>query len=410
MAAVETIPGGPPRPRASVDFFAFDGEALLFLPETRRLFRLSSAAGWIWCRLCEGDGREELAAGFARTFGVPPEKARDAVRTALADWAAAGLLEGTVPASPAPVEEPEEEGEPFGGALPPPGASLRLRILGSTIGIGFPDPSLRRACLPLLAQFAVDTPEPADLRVDLVAEGAELLLVHEGRISVRMTDPYAFAPQLALALAMLACARHDFALQLHAAMLATPEGAILLPAAPGSGKTCLSLAAASRGFAWYSDEITLLEAGTFHARAVPACATVKQPAWPVVAAIFPEIRDLPAYRRIDGKICRYLPPPPLPGDPRRQRAWPVRALVFPRFVAGQPARLRPVSRALALERLFAECLALRLCLDAATVGRLVGWLEGLVVAELTFGDARAAAEQLAERFGIPAAGACAEPA
>lgn len=388
----------PPRPRAEVEFHALDGEALLFLPEGRRLFRLSPAAGWIWCRLCEGDGGEELVAGFARTFAVPPEEARHRVAAALDAWTAAGLLEGTSPAPPAAVGEPE--GEPFEGALPPPGASLRLRILDSTIEVGFPDPALRRACLPLLAHFAEDPDISADLRVDLVAQEAELLLVHDGRIVLRMADCASFAPALALALAMLACSRHPFALQLHAAMLATPEGAILLPAAPGSGKTCLSLAAAERGFAWYSDEITLLEGEVLRARGVPACATVKRRAWPVVAAFRPEILDLPVFRRIDGKICRYLPPPPLPGDPRRRRSWPVRALVFPRFAAGKPVRLRPVSRALALERLFAECLALRLTLDTATVGRLVAWLEGLDVLELTFGDARTAAAVLAERSGV----------
>lgn len=378
-----------------------DDEALLFLPTERRLFRLSPAAGWIWCRLCEGDDSQELAAGFARSFAVPPVEADRQVAAALADWAAAGLLDGSPLPPPPAIPFPDEDECPFEGSLPSPGAGLRLRILDSSIEVGFPDAGLLRGCLPLLAHFADDSAMPADLRVDLVAAGAELLLVHEGRIVLRNADPASLAPALALTLAMVACTRHPFALQLHAAMLATPEGAILLPAVSGSGKTCLSLAAAARGFAWYSDEITLLEGEALRARGVPTCATVKQPAWSVIAAFRPEIRDLPAYHRVDGRICRYLPPPPLPDDPHRERTWPVRALVLPRFVADQPVRLQPVSRALALERLFDQCLALDLCLDTATVDRLVAWLEGLEVLELSFGDVRAAAEVLAQRFGVP---------
>lgn len=387
-----------PRPRGEVEFFPLDDEVLLFLPEGRRLFRLSPAAGWIWCRLCDGDDTGTLADGFARTFGVAPAEARGRVSAALADWARAGLLEGTAPAPPPMDDEPPEE--PFAGTVPPARALLRLRILDSSIEVRFPDPARLRACLPLLAHFAEASGSPPGSRIDLLPAPPDPLLLQEGRIVARMPDSASFAPQFALALAMLACGRHDFALQLHAAMVATAKGAILLPAAPGSGKTCLSLAAAARGFAWYSDEIVLLERGSLTARGVPACATVKGPAWPVIAAIHPEIDGLPAHRRIDGRICRYLPPPPLVDDPRRERAWPVRALVFPRFRAGRPARLAPVSRALALERLFAECLALRLAFDAATVADLVTRLGRLEVLELTFGDARAAAEMLAERFGI----------
>ena len=89
-------------------------------------------------------------------------------------------------------------------------------------------------------------------------------------------------PTLKHALISEAVNRHGFDLLVHAAMLRVGDRAVP-PAAPGSGKTCLSLALAAAGFAWHTDETTLLLGEDLKARGVPACPCVEEPAWPLVA-------------------------------------------------------------------------------------------------------------------------------
>jgi hypothetical protein len=90
--------------------------------------------------------------------------------------------------------------------------------------------------------------------------------------------------------------------------------------------------------------------------------------------LFSELLTLKTHRRGDGKIVRYVPPPPFTLGSRRDRTYPVRRIVFPKYVAGGETALTPLSRVDALSRLMEECLAVPVPLTLPRVQRLVRWI------------------------------------
>ncbi len=136
------------------------------------------------------------------------------------------------------------------------------------------------------------------------------------------------------------------------------------------------------GFQFFSDEVALLEEGTFQAVPVPVSFCVKSAAWDLLGPLFPELLGLSAHQRPDGKVVRYLLPPPrsLPTD--LDRSLPVRRVIFPWYEPTSTTKLRSLSKAEALSRLLSQCLAVPLDLDPERVAALVHWISGVEAHEL----------------------------
>jgi len=224
-------------------------------------------------------------------------------------------------------------------------------------------------------------------------------VVIDGREEDRCRDPGAVAPMVKSALNAAAVNRHDFALYLHAAMLRLGDRALLLPAAPHSGKTCLSAALARAGFTYQTDEITLLEGRTFAARGVRVALTVKNSAWRLLEPLYPDLASLPAHRRVDGKIVKYLPPPGAMGPSAPDDAIWARWIIFPRYSSDSPNELAPLPRVEAMRGLMEECLAFRLNLEAGQVQRMIDWIAGTECYTLTFNDLGSAVRLIEEACG-----------
>ena len=319
-----------------------------------------------------------------------PEAAR-AVRESLRQWWHRGLLAGAPRSVAAPPTEPDRP-VPWTAAAAPPKETIRCRLLDQMVEIGLPDADAAAAALALMGHLR-STGAPA-IRLDVVADGPGFAILRHGAVVERAAARTGLAPQIKSAAIVAALNAQGFRLFLHAAMVRLGDAAILLPAAPGSGKTCLSAALARAGFAYHSDEVTLLEGPALSARGVPVALTVKEPAWPVLRSRYPEIDQLTVHHRIDGKVCKYLPPPVDPGDPDLERAWPVRALVFPRFDPAARTGLKPLGRLEALQQLLAECLAIPAGLDARLVEDLAQWIDGVEAFALPFADLNSAMDAI----------------
>src|SRR5262249_2787627 len=146
---------------------------------------------------------------------------------------------------------------------------------------------------------------------------------------------------------------HDFLLDLHAGVVGKEGRCILLPAAAGSGKSSLTAALTHSGFGYYSDEVALVERGSFQVPPVPLAVCVKETGWDLMSRYFPEISSLPIHQRDDRKIVRYVPP-------RAATVQKSPALVshifFPLYRKDQPTQLEPLSRVAAFARLMDQCL------------------------------------------------------
>jgi HprK-related kinase A len=129
----------------------------------------------------------------------------------------------------------------------------------------------------------------------------------------------------------------------HAAVLARGDQALVLPGFPGAGKSTLCAALTHLdGWRLLSDELAILDPATGMLQPHPRPISVKNASIPVVSA-FPEARIGPVYRDTRKGDLSHLA---CPGSSVRQAAVParVRWIVFPRFEAGTPPRVEPVSR------------------------------------------------------------------
>lgn len=377
-------PRSLPRPGEEVSFHPLDEAGLLLDARRGELVALSPAGAFLWCALAEGLGRNETVARLAAARRIRPEQAEAELDAWLADLAARDLL--------APRRAVSGRADPASAptyirtAAPVPAGPvrMRLRLFDTVVDLGLPGTALARRVAPALQHLRSDA-DPA-LVVELVRASDGFALVAEDRVVERCREVRAVPPMVKGGLVQLAANRARFGLWIHAAMLRVNGQALLLPAAPGSGKTCLSAGLARAGLAYHSDETTLLEPQTLAARGLPVALTVKRDAWPLIAKRYPELLDQPFHERVDGRIVRYLPPPIRPGDPALDRAWPVRWIVLPSFREGAQTRFEPVSRVETLRAVLDECLALRLPLDPPTVDRLVEWIGGIECRRLVFGD------------------------
>jgi hypothetical protein len=233
--------------------------------------------------------------------------------------------------------------------------------------------------------------------VDLACDGEKHLLLLDGTSTERSAALDELAPLVKGTLLSEAINNVSYLLYIHAGVVRSASGCLLLPAAPGSGKSSLTAALIHAGFTYFSDEVALLEEDTLNVRPVPVSLCLKDGAWDLLAPRYPEIRDLAIHHRWDGKIVRYLNPPPAALDPEPEKSHPVRWIVFPRYSPEACTELRPVAKAHALHRLLQQCLAVPAPLDQAKIASLVRWISEIPCYELpmsSLDDAVALADEL----------------
>jgi len=378
-------------PADGVSLHIVDNEALLVDASAQALYGLNASAAFIWCGLEEGWDVERLAYQYAAAFRRARPEATDEVRQALTQWRALNLFaaksDQSSPISCPDVRVPDDEPPALAPRLSAATRSVDYTILSQRYRVAFETDEQYRKVHPVLAQFAADASQAATgavVQVATVCSGNDTIISVAGRQADLVDGQDGLAPAVKSALVIDAVNRHGFGFFLHAAVVRWDGACMLLPASPGSGKTCLSLALARAGFAYQTDEIALLDEDALKVRGVPVSPCVKDGAWPVIRRLYPEIDGREAHYRVDGKTVKYIPPPLNSSDPGTDCAWPVRWLVFPQYVPDDETRLVTLSRVEGLRRLLEECLALRTPLNERTVGRLAQWIARLDCRALTF--------------------------
>jgi len=132
---------------------------------------------------------------------------------------------------------------------------------------------------------------------------------------------------------------HSF-LMLHAAVLERNGHALLMPAAPGHGKTTLCAALALRGWRLFSDEFGLLRPGGADMIPLPRPMPLKNASIEVIRQFAPGVElgpEIPG--TIKGTVAHL--PPPADSVAAAQRTAPAALVVFPRWRADAPLTLEP---------------------------------------------------------------------
>ncbi len=139
-------------------------------------------------------------------------------------------------------------------------------------------------------------------------------------------------------------------LMLHAAVVERAGRALLMPAPPGSGKSTLTAALVIRGWRLLSDELALITPATLGLTPVPRPISLKNESIDLIRGFAQSAVIGPvSYDTRKGNVA-HLKPPAESVRRARAAARPAR-IVFPRYVAGSPARLERISKARTLVKL-----------------------------------------------------------
>ena len=311
---------------------------------SRRLFVLNATGRLMW-DLCErGLDHDAIVRQVAVYYGVPLEAVRSDVRTMLGEWRKQGLLgsDGDTPLGSeiVPVERDD---------IPQVEWTHRraYRLWGKAFSIRTTEQDIANLVYPLISNMETRAEAGPETTISIWKNQGRYLIACAS--DVVSTEP---AAGDALTSILQTMVRHGFpALDpvavLHASAIGDDRVAVLAGEA-GSGKSTLTAGLARSGFTYWGDDSVPLDTD-LNAVAMPVGICLKAGSWPALASLYPELEQLPVYRRF-GRDVRYLFPGDFDGD-RGPRCSPVACLIFPRYQQAHDATLEAISPIEAIQRL-----------------------------------------------------------
>ena len=393
-------------PAPGMRLYYLDDVGVLFSQATQELHLLNPTAAVIWSLLEEGNDEPAIVDALRGTYGLDEATSRQFASAALAEWRDKGFL-GEVASAPEDVAKPPPARAPAEGP-PWPGPAAhevrRYRILGSHFTLRFSSEAQVHVVHPVLDHLETNAEPSAatPTEVDVVEESGNLLVYRDRELIAASPGIDTLAPIVKSLVWTTAVRDQRFFLNIHAGVVSDGSRCILLPAAPGSGKSTLTAALVHAGYEFFSDEVALLEDRTLDVFPVPLALCVKDSGIEVLADRFPQLRSLAIHRRGDGKRVAYMPPPAR-SRPASEEARPVGALIFPRFTPGAGTSFAPLPRSEALQRLMTECIGVSEALDTNRVEALVRWIARIPCYALTHGSTDDAIAAVASVFPAPEA-------
>jgi HprK-related kinase A len=142
---------------------------------------------------------------------------------------------------------------------------------------------------------------------------------------------------------------HQYLL-LHSAVVARPEGGLLMSGEPGAGKSTLTAALAFRDWRLLSDEVAMIPPGTRHLLPLPRPIGLKNDSIDIIRTDVPTAVIGPATANTKKGTVAHVRAPAASVAQANEPA-EAKWVLFPRFVPGMSAEIRRVSRGDALLRL-----------------------------------------------------------
>lgn len=387
-------------PAPEIGTFALGEDLVVFAEPAQQFYRLNGTAAHIWCALEDQMTPEGVVRDLMAVYGVGRSTAENAVAEALAQWEDVGLRNG----SRADGGGAPRPSQPVARALPAVaragvqgGHELSIRILGLDYSIWCADSLSNERVHSVFGHLQVSGPSSGGGCVQVLKNGRGYAVIwgEESLASGLSVDE--IAPVLHAQAMWDAYQQTPGLVVVHAAAISDGVRCVLMPAASGSGKSTLSAYLASTGVPLCADELVVLDGKDGCLRPVPLSIGLKPGAWPVLSSFVPGLEHLPIHRRGDGKRIRYLPPSLGSTEAVTGQALDPVALVFPRYVAGSPLRLRSLDSADALCRLADagyDTASGRLTTQGAA--ELVRWIGGLKSFELEYQDLEGAGSLVKE--------------
>ena len=225
--------------------FVVDDEGLLFSAARGEIYRLNTAATYVWCRLEDGASWDELVAGLSNFCRISAADAEATLANLVVHWRGQGVLRGNEADSEEEELAPSREDLPEGvdkdavsfPASPPVQREQHYRVLGSCFCVQFCELEQSDWLMPALTHFEVSEDREADHVITVYEEGGrhhifrDQELVHTDMLISQL------APFVKHQLVRTALDVYDHILNLHAGAVSKNGALIALPAQSGGGKS-----------------------------------------------------------------------------------------------------------------------------------------------------------------------------
>lgn len=343
------------RPSTKILFFPLVDGGVLFREGTRRIWVLNHTAAIIWCLLDQTSDFKELITRFSQGLSVDRTTAARDVAAGLEFFEREGLLgEGSSMVLTTRDEIADFVRCPEIGA-PPQGKDRYIFGVGGHLwGFSCENTALAETYITLMGHLAISdegiSPDTSLwVLTDLDKENSWNICI-DGRVADQGVPSDMVLPHL-VTLTFVSISRAMADKQLfHAAVVKKGKGAILLPAAAGSGKTTLAAFLAMHGYTFFSDELAVLDVQSLKVLSCPLPMSIKSGSVEALSPYYPHLSQLTVYTRLDTKKVRYLPPPPDSLAQITDEAI-VAAIVFPQYAANADTSIVGLDKPAALARL-----------------------------------------------------------
>jgi hypothetical protein len=359
--------------------FDFEDGLVLWDRTTSRLMAFNAATAAVWPKIEAGCLPREVAGDLARLYGLSLERALRDVNALFAELSGLGVLDRARLA-------PEAEGKQTVDLSSPPLARLPITLAGVRLSIEA-DAEVIAFLRPLFhGRTNADDKADRSIRVTWPASDAIVSLDSRPRGFARSHEE-----AIGAIYELLLEALHpnvEWLALFHASAVARDNAALLFPAPSGSGKSTLVTSLLRDRYDYLSDDLVGVSVGDHHVWPFPLGINLKHGSRALVEIPHGfEAIEITMVRR-----DRILAPP---SDAWARPPVPLRAVVFPRYVAGSEPTLETLTAVDALTRLLADRIHLGDPLTARRISRFLRWVERMPFYALVYSDL-ARAEALIE--------------
>jgi len=359
------------RPACALKSFSFENGLVLWDCTASRLMAFNAATAAIWPMVDAGCSPREVAAEIARLYGVSFERACCDAEALFAELSRLGVW------ACAPLS-PTYEGVRAVESCSSPLARLTITIAGLRLSIEA-DAEVIAFLRPLFhGRTSAHDKADCSIRVTWPASDAIVSLDAKPRGFARSREE-AIGAIYELMLEALHPNLKWLAL-FHASAVTRDNSALLFPAPSGSGKSTLVTSLLQDRYDYLSDDLVGVSMGDLRVWPFPLGINLKHGSRGLVE--IPrgfEAVETPATARRD----LILAPP---SDAWVRPPAPLRAIVFPRYLADAESTLEKLTGIDALTRLLADRIHLGHPLTAQRISRFLRWVERTPFYALVYSD------------------------
>jgi hypothetical protein len=360
------------------------GDSLVVLsPRWDSLVLLNPTAKSIWDDLQKGQSQENAVANLASYFSIPKEEAQAAAEPVIRLWNSKDLI-SSVPEtqatrlSPNPLSLEQDRQPAF---------RHDYDLTKVPFSILFQSAEIEAILGSVLGHLEVNSNASPDHIFEVQVTQTGYMLIKDGIEIARETQPHSIRHALVYEIARISYPDAKWLVFTHAGAVSDGTRCILMPGLPGCGKSTLTTALVLEGLCYVSEDIVPISRKPWSVAPVPIRICLREGGYLALEREYPEIQTVCGGSRY-GQQLRYFTPPVI--RERFPSHLPVHALVFPEFVQGHKAQLKPISHEDKLARLIQTGAWFGDSLNAGTIEELLDWIQSIPGYEICYGDLKGA--------------------